>query len=174
MFEGGNPIVDRVEFLKSAYNLEKHPEGGAFAEAYTAPFQTPDGRALMGSIYFLLEGGDVSHFHRIDCDELWYYHEGCGMRVTMIDAEGAVAHADLGPDPAAGQRAMVAIPAGAIFAAENLDAGGYSFVSCATAPQFQYEGFLLIGSDTLRRLCPERAEALLRLAYPGRDRRADG
>lgn len=166
--------MDRVEILKEAYHLEKHPEGGAFAEVYAAPFRMPDGRALMGSIYFLLEGGDISHFHRIDCDELWYYHEGCGMRVTMIDGEGRVSFADLGPDPAAGQRAMVAIPAGAIFAAENLDAGGYTFVSCATAPKFQYEGFLLIGGDTVAQLCPERAEELSRLAYPGQDRRAEG
>ena len=43
--------------------------------------------------------------------------------------------ADLGPDAAAGQRMMIAIPRGVTFGAENLDPAGYSFVSCATAPR---------------------------------------
>ena len=162
--------MNRIDMLKRTYALKAHPEGGAFGEAYTAPFETPEGRSLAGSIYFLLEGGDISHFHRIDCDEVWYYHEGCGMRITMIGERGEVSYADLGPDPSAGQRMMVAIPRGAIFAAENLRAESYSFVSCMTAPKFCYEGFTLIGRNHIARLCPEGCEALARLAYPGEDR----
>ena len=159
--------MTRTEQLIAAYRLEPHPEGGAFAEVYTAPFQTPDGRALMGSIYFLLDGAELSHLHRIDCDELWFHHEGCGMRVTMIDPKGRVTTADLGPDPDAGQRLMVAIPAGTVFAAENLRPDGYSFASCATAPRFRYEGFELIDEAALLSLCPGADVRLRRLAYPG-------
>ena len=162
--------MNRAEELKRLYRLERHPEGGAFSESYAAPRRTGEGRALAGSIYFLLEGEDVSHFHRIDCDEIWYYHEGCGMRVTMIDPEGRVSAVDLGM--AGDQRAMVVIPEGVIFAAENLDPAGYTFVSCATAPRFRYEGFTLIGRKTVERLCPGADGALLRLAYPGEDRGA--
>lgn len=68
----------RTEQLKTAYRLEAHPEGGWFAEVYTAPFEK-DGRALAGSIYFLLDAGEQSQFHQIDCEELWFYHEGCGV-----------------------------------------------------------------------------------------------
>ena len=39
-----------------------------------------NGRATAGSIYFLPEKDDVSHFHRLDCDEIWYYHAGCDIR----------------------------------------------------------------------------------------------
>lgn len=56
--------------LKEKYNLEPHPEGGWLAECYTAPF-SKEARPLMGSIYFLLEGDDISHFHQIDCDEIY-------------------------------------------------------------------------------------------------------
>ena len=64
--------MKRTDILKKAYHLEKHVEGGSFAEVYTAPFEK-DGRALAGSIYFLLDSGEISHFHVIDCDEIWYY-----------------------------------------------------------------------------------------------------
>ena len=65
----------RTNELKEKYKLEKHPEGGWFSESYTSPFDNGT-RAFMGSIYFLLEGHDISHFHQIDCDEIWYHHEG--------------------------------------------------------------------------------------------------
>ena len=77
----------RIEEL----NLQKHPEGGWFAEIYTADrsFGTvQNDRPCGGSIYFLLEGNDVSHFHVIDCDELWYHHEGCGVKIHCITPEG--------------------------------------------------------------------------------------
>ena len=129
----------------------------------------------MGSIYFLLDGAEVSHFHQIDCEEIWYFHEGCGLRITMIhsglDGTGAlegkpqVTELLLGGDTAAGQRAMVVIPKGAIFASENLDPAGYSFVSCATAPAFSYEGFRLVRKAELKRLCAETYEQLKHLAF---------
>ena len=157
-------MMNRVETLTRAYGLEPHPEGGAFSEVYTAPFTDEKGRPLAGSIYFLLNGADISHLHVIDCDEVWYYHEGCGMRVTVISPKGTVSSVDLGPDPDAGQAMMAAIPAGAIFAAENLDKTGYTFVSCMTAPKFSYAGFRLISRAELRTLCPGEAERLDRLA----------
>ena len=129
----------------------------------------------MGSIYFLLDGAEVSHFHQIDCEEVWYFHEGCGLRITVIqgglDGTGALEGKPqftellLGGDTAAGQRAMVVIPKGAIFASENLDPSGYSFVSCATAPAFSYEGFRLVKKAELKKLCAETYEKLKHLAF---------
>lgn len=152
----------RIEALKAAYRLRQHPEGGWFSEVYTAPFAKDD-RALMGSIYFLLAGGDISHFHQIDCDKLWYHHEGCALRVTVLH-RGAVRTLLLGSDLAAGQRAMAVIPAGAIFAAENLDPEGYSFLSCATTPAFSYEGFRLVPRAEIAGL-PGVTPEIERLAY---------
>ena len=74
--------MKRSDELKRAYRLEPHPEGGWFSESYTAPFEK-DGRSFAGSIYFLLDAGEISHFHEIDCDEIWYWHEGCGMCITV-------------------------------------------------------------------------------------------
>ena len=138
----------RTEQLKEAYRLEAHPEGGWFAEVYTAPFEK-DGRALAGSIYFLLDAGEKSRFHQIDCEELWFYHEGCGVRITVLH-DGSREEILLGPDCAGGQRAMARIPKDAIFSAENLAPGGYTFVSCVTTPKFRYEGFRLVPDSEIR------------------------
>ena len=56
------------------------------------------------------------------------------------------------------------IPAGAVFAAENLSPEGFTFLSCATAPAFRYEGFRLVGREEITALAPG-ADDLLRLAY---------
>ena len=137
----------RAERLKTLYGLEAHPEGGSFSEVYTSP-ASKEGRPLAGSIYFLLGPGEISHLHQIDCDEIWYYHEGCGMRITVLTETGKAEYR-LGPDAEHGARAMVVIPAGAMFAAENLTAEGYTFVSCATVPKFRYQGFRMIAREEL-------------------------
>lgn len=142
----------RVQQLKDSYRLEAHPEGGWFAEVYTAPFET-DGRPLAGSIYFLLDAGERSQLHQIDCEEIWYWHEGCALRITVLQ-KGSREDYLLGPDCESGQRAMVCIPKDAIFSAEKLDPDGYAFVSCVTTPKFRYEGFRLVPDSELRELLP--------------------
>lgn len=153
----------RPDELKKAYRLVPHPEGGSFSESYTAPFEK-DGRSLAGSIYFLLDAGEISHFHEIDCDEIWYWHEGCGMRIIVLTAAGRE-DLILGPDTESGGNVMAVIPAGAVFAAENLSSEGYSFVSCVTTPKFDYSGFRLVGRDELRERWPELADEAGYLAY---------
>ena len=153
----------RTEELKKIYALQQHPEGGWFAEVYTAPFEK-EGRSLAGSIYFLLDVGDISHFHQIDCDEIWYFHEGCGMKVTLL-LDGKKEEYLLGNNVANGERAMVVIPKGAIFGAENLDENGYTFVSCATTPNFTYEGFRLVNKDEIREKYPAIADSIEYMAY---------
>ena len=155
--------MTRVETLKTAYHLQQHPEGGWFVEMYTSPTIGKE-RPAMGSIYFLLDGAEISHFHQIDCEEIWYWHEGCGMRIVSL-LDGRKTEFLLGGDPTQGQRAMAVIPAGSIFAAVNLEPAGYTFVSCATTPAFQYEGFRLIGREELQALDPEHWREIRYLAY---------
>ena len=139
--------MERAKVLIEAYGLQPHEEGGHFAEVYTAPFEA-DGRPLAGSIYFLLDRGEVSRFHVIDCDEVWYFHEGCGMKITVA-ADGSREEYLLGNDVERGERAMIVIPKGCVFGAENLDPEGYSFVSCMTAPKFSYDGFRLVSEEEI-------------------------
>ena len=150
--------MDRINCLMKAYHLQAHPEGGYYAEVWDASEKQQDGRPLAGSIYFLLNGEDISHLHVIDCDEVWYYHEGCGMELTIISPDGKIQTERLGADVETGEKMMIAISAGMIFGARNLHSSGYTFVSCATAPRFHYEGFRLIRMEELRQICPRLTE----------------
>ena len=156
-------VSARVETLKKIYALTAHVEGGSFAEVYTSPV-AQDGRATAGSIFFLLAGEDISHFHQIDCDEIWYYHEGGGLKIFVLK-NGGLEEFLLGKNLAQNHRALVVIPAGAVFAAENLDKNDYTFISCATIPKFSYDGFKLISRQELLKIYPEASEKILRLAY---------
>ena len=158
--------MERAEELIVRYGLFPHPEGGAYREVYAAEAQT-EGRALSGSIYYLLRGGERSRLHRIDCEEVWYFHEGCGMLLTVLLPDGCVRRERLGGDASDGQRFMVAVPAHAVFAAENLNPEGYTFVSCMTSPRFRYEGFELVKRAELERICPAHADSLSYLAFDG-------
>ena len=137
-----------AEKLKEQYRLSPHVEGGSFIEAYTAPFEA-NGRPMAGSIYFLLDGREISHFHEIDCDELWFYHAGCGLRLTML-GDGGRRELLLGADAEKGQRAMAVIPAGTVFAAENLEPDGFTFLSCVTTPRYVEQGFRLVSREELK------------------------
>ena len=153
----------RADLLKRVYNLVPHREGGSFSEVYTAPMEM-DGRPISGSIYFLLDQGEISHFHEIDCDEIWFYHEGCGLKVTILSKNGKE-ECLLGNDTEKGERAMVVIPAGAIFAAENLANHGFTFISCITTPNFTYDGFRLVMKEEINQKFPEFFEEIKHLAY---------
>ena len=156
----------RTEQLIESYRLIKHTEGGWFSEVYTSSSEK-DGRPMAGSIYYLLDEGGISHFHQIDYDEVWYFHEGCGMAITVLSAEG-VKKRLLGNDLEQGACPMVVIPRGGIFAVENLDESGYSFVSCMTSPRFEPRGFRTVGLDEIREKFPQLGENLLRLTLDGR------
>lgn len=149
--------------IKKKYHLQEHEEGGAFSEVYTASFEK-DGRPFAGSIYFLLDVGEVSHFHQIDCDEIWYYHEGCGMRITLLTETG-IKRQLLGSRLQYGESVMVVIPKGSVFAAENLENDGYTFVSCVTVPKFKYSGFRLVKKSEIRSKCGKKADEIEYLAY---------
>ena len=146
--------MKRAEQLIKEYGLQPHEEGGHFAEVYTAPFEA-NGRPLAGSIYFLLDRGEISRFHVIDSDEIWYFHEGCGMKITVL-TDGSREDYLLGNNVERGERAMVVIPKGRVFGAENLDPEGYSFVSCMTAPKFSYDGFRLVSEEEIVEMCREK------------------
>jgi predicted cupin superfamily sugar epimerase len=92
------------------------------------------------------------------------------MRITVITESSKEVYL-LGRDTDRGERAMAVIPKGAIFAAENLDELGYTFVSCMTTPKFSYDGFRLIYEGELRAKYPNVPNDLLSLAY--RDKLAD-
>ena len=165
---------ERIAYWTKKLHLEAHPEGGWFSEVYACPAGyglSQDGRVMGGSIYFLLGTNDISHFHVIDCEEIWYIHEGCGIELWLLSeagpAEGAadfrVERRLLGCGE--GMEPMIAIPKGVIFSARNIDPEGYSLMSCATMPNFHYEGFRMTPQAELFAKFPGHEQLIREMAF---------
>ena len=120
--------------------LKAHPEGGWYRETFRDTVEI-DGRAASTAIYYLLDVGEVSDWHRVDATETWHWHAGAPMVITT-SADGHDAEArHLGPDLAARQRPQLVVPAGHWQTATSL--GAWTLVGCTVAPGFRFEGFEL-------------------------------
>lgn len=119
--------------------LQPHPEGGHFRETFRDP-HTVDGRAASTAIYFLLRRGERSHWHRVDAVEVWHFHAGAPLKLSINDGAGTTV-VTLGSDLAAGARPQAVVPTGHWQAAETT--GDWTLVGCTVAPGFQFERFEL-------------------------------
>ena len=144
------------------FRLSGNPRSGAYSWVYTSPTWTAEAisRPAAGSSYFLLAGSENLRFQSFDCDEVWYFHEGCGMRLTVLAADGTVRTFELGVGGAS--MPMVLIPKGQIFAAENIDSAGYSFISCMTIPALETAGIRVWQREELLAKYPQAKEAIER------------
>lgn len=124
--------------LIEALHLTPHPEGGWFVETWR--HQVEQGRRAAGTaIYFLLERGQRSRWHRVDSTEIWHHYAGAPLRLSIADDEGGVEHRELGTDFTAGQRPQAIVPPHAWQAAESL--GDWTLVGCTVSPGFEFGGF---------------------------------
>jgi predicted cupin superfamily sugar epimerase len=123
--------------------LKPHPEGGYYGETFRDE-PGPDGRSRVTAIHFLLKAGERSHWHKVDAAELWFWHGGGPLKLSIAHS-GTTEHITLGADLFAGQTPHGIVPPGAWQAAEPL--GDYALVSCAVAPGFEFSGFVLAPPD---------------------------
>lgn len=121
-------------------DLAPHPEGGYYRQTWVD--MDADGRPSGTCIYFLLKEGEQSHWHRVDATEIWLYHAGAPLVLSMSKTdEGPATDLMLGPDLAAGQSPQIIVPKDYWQAARTT--GAYTLVSCTVSPGFQFEGFTL-------------------------------
>ncbi len=146
--------------------LQPHPEGGYYKETFRSNqtvFRKTGGplKQACTSIYYLLEGNDFSGFHRLSSDEIWYFHKGTPLLIHVIDHDGKLGSFELS-DITTGSLSL-AIEAGCWFAAETITPHGFSLVSCAVAPGFDFSEFEMGKKDVLQLLYPEHKNILNRL-----------
>lgn len=124
-----------------ALKLTPHPEGGWYSETLRVA-DPAGGRDLVTAIHFLLEEGQESHWHRVDAAEIWCWHAGAPLALSMAEGEGGpVTTLRLSPDVLAGDMVQAMVPAGYWQAARPLN--GWVLVSCVVVPGFQFDGFKL-------------------------------
>ena len=136
--------------------LKPHPEGGFYLETHRAQMQVQspahnEARSAYTSIYFLLDGQDYSAWHRISCDESWFFHAGCDLEIFTLVADpnhesNAISIQTVGMTTG---RFQVTIPNGQWFAAKPVDPDSFSFVSCVVGPGFEFKDFELASRHRL-------------------------
>ena len=128
--------------------LTPHPEGGHYRETWVAD---NEGRPSGTCIYFLLEEGENSHWHKVDATEIWLYHSGAPLVLSLsATEEGPAQDHVLGPDLTTAAPQII-VPENHWQAARTT--GDYTLVSCTVSPGFDFSGFTLApeGFDIPRR-----------------------
>ncbi len=149
-FPGDNMVEPMSDNTVDLLGLLPHPEGGWYRETWRSgvefePAGYEGSRATATAIYFLLRPGEVSRWHVVKSDELWFWHSG-GPLTLRLREDDIVTEVTLGPDLVAGQRPQVLVPGGVWQAAEP--AGGVQvLVSCVVAPGFDFADFSMDGSS---------------------------
>lgn len=168
------PAVNRrgAAFWLDKLQLTKHIEGGAFREVYRSELLLPRSSLSLFSqgdrnaathIYFLLQKGQFSAFHRIAADEGWHFYAGDPLLVHEITHNGRMVTHRLGADPEKGETFFSVVSAGSWFASVVADEGEFALVGCTVAPGFDFEDFELADRETLTVQYPEHAALIRRL-----------
>lgn len=107
--------------LATLLALAPHPEGGWFRETWRAdlelpadvPPNHPGAQSAGTAIYYLLGPGESSAWHVVRSAELWFWHRGGPLNLTLGGEHlGAPHELTLGADVAAGQQPQPLVPPG--------------------------------------------------------------
>ena len=151
-----------AEYYIEELEMLPHVEGGYFKESFLSEHSYNSEKKLWISIYFLLRTGQLSNFHRLKSDELWYYHAGESLTIYMITPKGELITKQLGINIENGDSPQVLVPKGYIFGSA-MDNDGFSLVGCMVSPAFTYDDFELFKRDDLLNLYPEHKSIINRL-----------
>ncbi|MFF2885935.1 cupin domain-containing protein [Paenibacillus sp. NPDC057967] len=162
------------EYWISKLELNAHPEGGYYKRTYQGEEKITDQelsvefnghRWLYTSIYFLLRSQDISHFHRLKSDELWYYHAGSPLTIHVIHENGTYEEIKLGSNLEKGETMQYLVPKNSIFGSSVLESDTFSLVGCMVAPGFDFQDFELFTQQELLAQYPEHHEVIRKVAY---------
>jgi predicted cupin superfamily sugar epimerase len=161
-----------VQQLVQQFDMLPHPEGGYYKENYrsdeiissnTLPKRFSGDRCFSTAIYFLLEQGNFSAFHKIKSDECWHFYAGQTLNVYVLQYDGKLDTIRLGNDLNKGETFQFVVPANCWFASEPATNTDFSFVGCTVAPGFDFEDFELAKADELVQLFPQYETEIRRL-----------
>jgi len=140
------PADEDARRIVEELGLAPHPEGGWYRETWREGGADVPERGYATAIYFLLEAGQRSHWHRVDAAELWMFHAGHALDLLIApDDDGPTETIRIGPDVVAGERPQGIVPKGA-WQAARADKG-WALVGCIVAPGFDFAGFELAPPD---------------------------
>ena len=87
--------------------LDRHPEGGWYRQTWIEDTREETRRPCGTCIYFLLGAGERSHWHRVDATEIWLYHAGAPLILSLSARDQGLSHRPH-PDPGSAYRPSAA------------------------------------------------------------------
>ena len=139
-------------------SLQPHPEGGWYRETYRSeetipvaglPTRFSGNRQFSTAIYYLLEKGDFSAFHRIKSDECWHWYAGGTLHIHVIEPDGNYYRVSLGNEMQMGERFQFVVPALAWFACEPAPQSNFVLTGCTESPGFDFSDFMMADKNEL-------------------------
>lgn len=164
--------MNEAQYFIEKLAFEAHPEGGFYRSTVRAEESvtlTRGERPFFTSIYFLLRSQDISHLHRLQSEELWYYHAGSPLTVHMIYPDGHYEAKKLGLNLAAGEQPQVLVPRHTIFGSSVDGAETFSLVGCMVAPGFDFADFELFTQQQLLEDYPQHEAIIRKMAFKKND-----
>lgn len=125
-------------------DLKPHPEGGHYRETWRAAIKGEE-RASGTAIYYLLQSGEVSRWHRVDADEIWHWYAGGPLRLTLSGDGKATSSHLLGTALDRNERPQIVVAKHHWQSAVPL--GDWTLAGCTVSPGFTFEGFELAPPD---------------------------
>lgn len=161
-----------ASYLIQHLQLQPHPEGGFYKETYRSPGTitkqclpndfTGD-RHYATAIYFLLQQGNFSAFHRIKSDECWHFYDGDTLLIHVIDVTGNYQCVRLGRKIDEGEVYQAVVSAGAWFASEPAANSSFTLAGCTVSPGFDFEDFEMAIAENLVKEFPQHKLLIERL-----------
>lgn len=180
---GGHMTADEV---KEALGLVEHPrEGGWFSQTYASgtmlpavdfarsaePAEYNGPRRIATAIYYLLQAGSFSEFHRLKSDEVFHHYAGGAVELFLLHGIGEVRRVVLGRDLAAGQRPQAVVPRGMWQGARLLQTHGeeneWALMGCTVSPGFEYDDYETATKEELLSRWPQQEDLVRTLTRHG-------
>lgn len=161
-----------AETLVNYFEMLPHPEGGYYKETYRSnelmaqnalPERFVGDRSFSTAIYFLLEKGNFSGFHKIQSDECWHFYAGQTLLIYVLHHNFELEVIKLGDNLLNGEVFQAVVPAGCWFASEPAPNSEFSFVGCTVAPGFDFADFELAKAEELVKVFPQHEAVIARL-----------
>ena len=161
--------MSQIQKLIQQFDLQPHPEGGWYKQTYKSsetiaasalPGRFEGDRVFSTAIYFLLEKGNFSAFHRIKSDECWHFYAGDPLEIFVIRQNGSLETIIMGNDIDKVQQFQYIVPASCWFASRPASGSEYCFVGCTVSPGFDFADFELADAGKLSREFPKHKEII--------------
>ncbi|MEO8711287.1 MAG: cupin domain-containing protein [Parafilimonas sp.] len=144
-------------FYIEQLNLKPHPEGGYYKETYRSKGIIPvaslknftGDRNYSTAIYYLLQQGNFSAFHKIKSDECWHHYAGNTLLIHVLYNNADYRCIKLGAAIDKDEVLQFIVPANTWFAAECAEKTSFVLAGCTVAPGFDFADFEMADKQNL-------------------------